>query len=544
MPRAAIAAPERVTSDGPSLGTGLSEVIQASDGIEEGGMTRVTDSDRADRRQGGEDRDVPRPQDIRGRVVAWLSKVERLTRPVSDETRAALARRWAELPAHVRTPSQTLGRMAVGCEGTHGVFPRCNFTCTPCYHSADANRVRVDGHHTRLEVERQMTYLEAVRGPHAHAQLIGGEVSLLSPEDHAATLAIMRRRGREPMSFTHGDFDYSYLEALALDRSGRPRFRRLSFAGHFDTTMRGRRGQRRVEAEADLHSARQHFCEMFARLRREHGVRSFLAHNMTVTPKNLDEIPEVVRACRTMGFRMLSFQPAAYVGDARRWREDFRRLDPDLVWSKIEEGAGTRLPFQVFQTGDERCNRASFGYYVGDRWRPVLSEDDPKDLAARDAFFTYLGGLNWNAPTGLLVVRLARALAAHPRLALVAGGWLARRIDDAGGVRAVVRAGLARRIVPMTFVMHRFMHADDVRPAWDLLRRGEWSDDPAVRETEERLAACFYGMAHPETGEIVPACVQHGVLDPDENLRLAELLPLPRRRRTAPATDTPEPATR
>jgi hypothetical protein len=33
-------------------------------------------------------------------------------------------------------------------------------------------------------------------------------------------------------------------------------------------------------------------------------------------------------------------------------------------------------------------------------------------------------------------------------------------------------------------------------------------------------------MAHHESGELVPACVQHSVLDPRENLRLQELLPL------------------
>ena len=33
-------------------------------------------------------------------------------------------------------------------------------------------------------------------------------------------------------------------------------------------------------------------------------------------------------------------------------------------------------------------------------------------------------------------------------------------------------------------------------------------------------------MAHPETGTLVPACVQHAVLDPAENARLPELLPV------------------
>jgi hypothetical protein len=87
----------------------------------------------------------------------------------------------------------------------------------------------------------------------------------------------------------------------------------------------------------------------------------------------------------------------------------------------------------------------------------------------------------------------------------------------------------------MTFVMHRFMHAEDVKPAWELMKRGETSDDPRIRETQERLAACFYDMAHPETGEIVPACVQHSVLDPAENAELRRQLPIVQVRRRAAA---------
>jgi hypothetical protein len=65
-----------------------------------------------------------------------------------------------------------------------------------------------------------------------------------------------------------------------------------------------------------------------------------------------------------------------------------------------------------------------------------------------------------------------------------------------------------------------------VKPAWDLLQRGEMSSDPGVRATQERLQACSYAMAHPESGELVPACAQHGVLDPEENRALAVLLPM------------------
>jgi hypothetical protein len=135
----------------------------------------------------------------------------RATRPVARETEVALARRWAELPHHARTPAQLLGRRTAGCEGTHGVFPRCNLACSPCYHAREANRVRTDGAHTLAELERQMAYLRSVRGAGQHAQLIGGEVSLLEPDDHAAALAVMRRHGPKPMSMTNGDFDYELV---------------------------------------------------------------------------------------------------------------------------------------------------------------------------------------------------------------------------------------------------------------------------------------------------------------------------------------------
>ena len=78
----------------------------------------------------------------------------------------------------------------------------------------------------------------------------------------------------------------------------------------------------------------------------------------------------------------------------------------------------------------------------------------------------------------------------------------------------------------MTFVMHSFMDASDVKPAWELLRRGELSDDPRIRATQERLQACSYAMAHPESDELVPACAQHSVLDPLENIELRRRLPL------------------
>lgn len=457
---------------------------------------------------------------------AW-QRLEQTTRPVHPKTRQVLADRWSSLPPGVRTAAQTLGRHAVGCEGTHGVFPRCNLTCTPCYHSKDANKVRVNGQHTLAEVEAQMRLLEERRGPRAHAQLIGGEVSLLAPDDHAAALLRMRAHGREPMSMTHGDFGPSYLRALALGPTGAPRFARLSFAAHFDSLMRGRRGIPRPRSEAELNPFRARFVDMFRQLHREHGIRYFLAHNMTVTPANLPEVSGVVADVSAMGYSMLSFQPAAHVGDERRWKGDYRTVGIDEVWAQLEAGLGQQVAWQAVQFGDPRCNRTALGFWVGDVWLPFLDHMSPADLAARDRFFAHYGGVNFGGtPPPLLTVKLARVLVRHPGDAIIAVRWAARCARRSGGCVQLLRLWRRGGLTPMTYVVHSFMDATDVAPAWQATCAGVVADDPEVRATQERLAACTYSMAHPETGELVPACVQHSVLDPQENAGLRKLLPL------------------
>lgn len=456
-----------------------------------------------------------------GWIFEKLRRVELATRPVHPEVAAALERVWDELPEHARTANQTMGRHTTACEGTHGVFPKCDFACSPCYHSKEANLVRIDGEHTIREVDRQMAYMRRRRGPGQYAQLIGGEVSLLSPEDHAQALQVMLAHQRKPMSFTHGDFDYDYLRALAVDENDEPRFEHLSFAGHFDITMIGRRGAKRPTAEHELNEHRQRFCEMFQRLEREYGITHYLAHNMTVTPTNVDQIPDVIRECRHMGWRLFSHQPAAFVGNPKRWKEDFRELTNQLVWERIEEGVGTRLPYRAIQVGDERCNRGVWGLYVGDRYLPLFDDESSIDMRARDTFFRALGGMDFYGPGHHVLARFVRAAARHPSIVPAWLAWAARFARRAG-VRHLAR----ENIHAITFGMHAFMDARDVKPAWDLLRQNVMSDDPRIRTTQERLQACAYAMAHPDDDLLVPACVQHSVLDPLEIDVLREELPL------------------
>jgi hypothetical protein len=297
----------------------------------------------------------------------------------------------------------------------------------------------------------------------------------------------------------------------------------VSVAAPFDSLMRGRRGLPRPRNEAEVTPFRREFTAMFDRLRRDLGVRSFLAHNMTVTPSNLDEVADVVRDCLPLSFGMLSFQPAAYVGDTRRWRGDLREITPDEVWAEMERGVGTRLPWQAVQFGDPLCNRTAFGWRVAERWVPLLDDTDERDLAVRDAFLSRLGGLQLvGSSRPVLVARLTRAVLANLDAASLAAGWLRRAVRRSGGLRAVLRD----RPRPLSFVMHVFMDAAAVAPAWELLEQGVLSDDPSVRVTQQRLRSCAYAMAHPDQDRLVPACVQHSLLDPAENVALRRLLPL------------------
>ncbi|WP_199184324.1 hypothetical protein [Cryobacterium sp. Y62] len=461
------------------------------------------------------------------KITTALRAFELDTRPVYPLSRVALDKRWKELPEHAKTPNQLLGRSAIGCEGTHGVFLKCDLTCSPCYHAADANKVRIDGNHTVARVTEQMEYLRRIRGPRAHAQLIGGEVSLLPAADHAAALLAMRGNGREPMSMTHGDFDYQYLLDVVLDEQGNARFTKVSFAAHFDSLMRGRRDAVRPRTEVELNPFREKFARMFIDLKRDHGVSSYLAHNMTVTPSNVDQVSSVTRDVLEMPYDMMSFQPAAFIGDDRRWKEDFDDVTVDTVWERIEEGAGQKLPWQATQFGDPRCNRTTVGLRAGGVFAPLLDPAEPKDLAARDRFLDHFGGMIFgDVPVRILTVKIIRALAVHPGDVPPLVGLLWRVIGRAGGVRGILRAARAKRLGFKTFVVHSFMDASDVAPAWELMQSGITGTDAKTIETQERLGACMYAMSHPGDDRLVPACVQHSVLDPIENIGLRKLLPL------------------
>jgi hypothetical protein len=162
----------------------------------------------------------------------------------------------------------------------------------------------------------------------------------------------------------------------------------------------------------------------------------------------------------------------------------------------------------------------------------------------RDMYLEKLGPIQLSdpsVPVFIPVIRAIRIILSDPFVCLpllVSFVW--RTVRRMGAIN-----WLMQRVYPMTFVMHNFMDAESVKLASALNARTEWSADPKIKgervfvgvgipltatwrplETQERLKACSYTFGHPDTGELVPACVQHSVLDPDMNVKLRTLLPL------------------
>lgn len=193
----------------------------------------------------------------------------------------------------------------------------------------------------------------------------------------------------------------------------------------------------------------------------------------------------------------------------------------DDVWHELERAAGTRLPWRHLQVGDPRCNRTAYGVLAGGRWTPFLDDEDARDLRVRDRFLDCCGGMDFDRPATHRLAAVSRVFLRQPSVVPVVAGWALRMARRVGWRRL-----LTGRPRGFTFVVHAFMDADVVEPAWAALERGEIAADPAVRAAQQRLQACSYAMAHPDKDRLVPACVQHCVLDKSENAALLELLPL------------------
>ena len=307
-----------------------------------------------------------RPGSRLGEALTSLTSALGLLRePVPYEKKAILKRRWDALEPTLRYPTQGLGRQATGCGATVGAQPRCDFDCTCCYLGEDANLA------TPVNVDDILLQLDRLRqhlGPKGNVQITDGEITLLPRDTLIAILRYARKIGLIPMLMTHGDGfrrDSSLLPALVREGG------LMEIAVHVDSTQRGRRGYKNVADEVALHPVREEFAGMIRDVRRRTGKRLRAAMTLTVTRRNLDQIPDVIEWCLRNRdvFGLVSFQPRAQVG---RTREAGSGVEASDLWSRIEKalapyGAGSLGAF-----GSDWGSPVQFGHPACTRMQPLL----------------------------------------------------------------------------------------------------------------------------------------------------------------------------
>lgn len=422
-------------------------------------------------------------------------------RGLGGERAGARARLRAALPDRVRDARhQWLGTISSGCAATHDVYERCNFSCTACYLSNEANQTPPLPFH---EVKAQLDTIRATLGPGANAQITAGEVTLLPRDELVRIVRYARSIELDPMVMTHGqtfldepDYLYALMSEGGLEK----------VAIHIDTTQRGRPFLKKGMTETDLHPLRDRFAALIRQARVTTGRSLHAAHTFTVTQENLGSVHDVVRwvARNNDAFRMISLQPTADVGRTRI----AAAKDLDAVWGGVEAGLGGAANRHTFTFGDADCNLTCLAWVVRFDDELHVLEVKRQGAAVDELFFDELmasafTGFYTDGATGAeLWGRFAGLLLRSPKLvwqwpaysayrALGAREWVKRFLS------AVAR-GHAWSVRPLVVVVHNFMSRDELTTP-----RGR-----------ERLAACAFKVpvregAHGEL-RMVSMCEMNG----------------------------------
>ena len=419
--------------------------------------------------------------------------------PVLPETRAHLARSWAQLPDSMRTPQQMYGRQGNGCGATIGAMPRCDFACRGCYLGEEANRIPAQPVEA---VKAQMRALRPALGNAGNLQLTDGEVTLRPEHELVELLRYAHELRLVPMLMTHGDTFRRHaglLERLMVDGG-------LSEVSiHIDTTQRGRMGAayRYATSEEELNPLREEFARMIRGAQHTTRLPLRCATTMTVTGENLEGVPAVMRWLlrNADAVRMISLQPAAQVG---RTAEGLGGgVDVTALWDKIAEGlgdgAGERLARGEQWMGHPACNRYVTGI-VADRgargatFHPVREIGDPTDARVVGGFLRRFGGITFRRDTPAESAARLLGVVAHAPWFVARNAlpytwhWL-RRLDPVRPIRAAQELATgALRLRALVIVSHHFMSRAEL-------------ETPVGRE---RLDLCVFRV--PIGERLVPMC--------------------------------------
>jgi hypothetical protein len=437
------------------------------------------------------------------RVSRWRARWQAFRCPISGEKAEILRARWNSLPRELQTPNQISGRHLTHCGFILGAS-YCSFHCTHCYLPKNANRIPIP---SLGEVKEQIDANRRFQGPGAGLQITGGDVADAYWRSGRADelIEIIRyayQVGVIPMLMTHGQTlleQPEFFERLVVEGG----LRQISV--HIDVTQAGRHGFpiNRVKSEADLHPVRQAFTDLALRIREKTGCPIEYALSFTVTQRNLDDVPEVIRwyladPKRTYIWRMLSFQPEA---DTGRTIFSQQPVTPDNVWAKICEGTNMNLDRHFAIFGHPDCNN----------WYPLLISQisgryiafPPQDARTRKLFedaIASVGGVSFvKDDAGTTPFRMLGILAQHPVLMLRLAMHAVRLAVNGQVPFEFTRALITGRAHTVGTGIHNFMHAEQVANA---------DNDPVVRA---RLDSCVFKGAVKRHGqwEAVPMCAMN-----------------------------------
>ena len=414
-----------------------------------------------------------------------------LLEPIPRERRQLNWARHAQLPEHLRGPEQILGIGHHACGATHSVLERCDFACTSCYLGKAANATPPL---PEDEVFRQLDQLRAFLGPQGKAQITSGEVTLLPRQQLGRYVRYAKTIGLDPMVMSHGQRwldDPGYLEDLVREDGLE------KVAIHVDVTQRGRRGWHPNLDEKALHPLRERYAQLIRTTRARTERTLHAAHTVTITGRNVDAIPGIVRwvAANADAFRMLSLQPAAEVGRTQDARLEDVGLDD--VWARICAGLGQSLNRHAMHFGHPECHIIAPLVILrwGARQKVLETARAGKrwDRAYLARLMRAIGGYSTRGRSrGENVLGLLGLCARHPLLVAESVLFGAYRLTTLAGWLAVSVPQLLRgrrlSIRPLAIIVHKFMSPDEL-------------DTELGRE---RLAACVFQV--PVDGRMAPMC--------------------------------------
>ena len=424
--------------------------------------------------------------------------------PIDPEKQALLRVRWNSLPNELRTPNQLAGRHLTHCGFITGAS-YCSFRCTHCYLPKNANEVPIP---SLALMKEEIAANRRLQGPGAGLQITGGDVAdayWRAGRTHEL-IEIVRyavAAGMVPMLMTHGQTlleHPEFLDALVIEGGLR------QMAVHIDMTQAGRHGYpvNCLTSEGDLHPVRERFTELALDLRERTGLPFELAHNCTVTARNLDSVSEIVRwfladPQRSRIWRILSFQPEANTG-----RTIFSRnpVTPAMVWERLCEGMRLVLDGSAFLGGHPDCNQGTT-LLVDQRsgeYLPILP-DDRKTRALFSEILETIGAISTVTTDSLLPYRVAGALARHPSLALRSGARALELVASGKIPGRFLPALITGKAHTLNIGTHNFMHASQVASA------------PNDAVIQARLDACVFkgAVKNHASGEweAVPMCAMN-----------------------------------